>query len=176
VCSDRLSAEHLVAQFDAIARALTGATRRCYFSFATFHGKVERRLRELGSAYVDPPLEEKRALAAALADVAEGYGIDLYACCDDLLVTDRVRKAHCIAGALLLDLFPDRPPVSRQSPTRSQCGCAASWDIGAYDSCLFDCVYCYANGAPESALAHYRAHQAEHESLRGGRTKKANAY
>ncbi|MEE9274918.1 MAG: DUF1848 family protein, partial [bacterium] len=41
-------------------------------------------------------------------------------------------------------------------PTREECGCAASRDIGAYDTCPHGCVYCYANASPEAALRRYR--------------------
>ncbi len=30
-------------------------------------------------------------------------------------------------------------------PTREGCGCFASVDIGAYDTCPHGCIYCYAN-------------------------------
>ena len=35
--------------------------------------------------------------------------------------------------------------VPRDRSQRPACGCAASVDIGAYDSCLHGCAYCYAN-------------------------------
>jgi DNA repair photolyase len=33
----------------------------------------------------------------------------------------------------------------KAKPTRQECGCTQSSDIGAYDTCPHGCVYCYAN-------------------------------
>lgn len=126
---------------------------RCYFSFATFYGKVIRQLRQAGIRYRDPPLDEKRALTATLADIAGEYGMALYACCQDALVTGRVQKAHCVDGNLLAQLFLGRPRIDEARPTLEQCGCTASRDIGMYDTCPFGCVYCYANKSPAAAQA-----------------------
>ena len=73
-------------------------------------------------------------------------------------MTGRVQKAHCIDGDLLAELFPDRPLISQFKPTREQCGCVASRDIGMYDSCPHGCVYCYANQSHPVVLARFRVH------------------
>jgi hypothetical protein len=99
----------------------------------------------------------------------------LYACCQEALATGRVQPAHCVDGDLLAELFPDRPLVSQGKPTRAQCGCVVSRDIGVYDTCPFGCLYCYANQDHPTALSRYRAHQADGELLSNepGRVKQA---
>jgi len=165
VFTDELGKESYVERYRELAAALAGATVRCYFSFATFYGKVARQLRRAGIRYYDPAPEEKQSLTAALADIAREHGMTLYACCQDALVTGRVQKAHCVDGDLLAELFPDRPLVSEARPTREQCGCVASRDIGMYDSCPFGCAYCYANQSHAAALKRFRAHRPEGEVL-----------
>ena len=160
-----LDADYYQDRFQQIAARLAGATHRCYFSFAAFYGKVERRLKQAGVQYYDPPLAEKLALVEALAGIAAEYDITLYACCQDELAGGQVQKAHCIDRELLAELFPDRPLVAEAKPTRKGCGCAASRDIGVYDTCPFGCRYCYANQDRETALARYRAHRSEGEVL-----------
>lgn len=167
VFTPELGADFYLGRFRELAQSLDGVTVRCYFSFATFYGKVARQLRRAGLQYRDPPLEEKQALVAALADIAEEHGITLYACCQDALVEGKVRRAHCVDGDLLAELFPDRPLVSEARPTRQQCGCVASRDIGMYDTCRFGCVYCYANRGPEIAAARRRTHDPNGEMLVG---------
>jgi len=104
--------------------------------------------------------EERKALLDELAEMAGERGIRLLACCEDALVGGPAGKARCVDPDLLGRLAPlpgGRLPLR---PTREECGCAASRDIGAYDTCPHGCVYCYANASPEAALARYRARDA----------------
>ncbi len=158
VITPALSPAWYADRFAQIAAALEGHTTRCYFSFATFYGKVLQRMQQAGIAYDDPPLAAKRALVERLADIADAHRITLHACCQDDLHGARVRQAHCIDGDLLAALFPDRPHVTGHRPTRHFCGCVASRDIGMYDTCPYGCVYCYANRTQARAVARHRAH------------------
>ena len=160
--ADEFRAEHCLARFRDIATALVGTTRRCYFSFAVFYGKVRRKLEKAGVRFSDPSLEEKRALLEGMAGIADECGIVLHSCCDDALVGTRVRKAHCVDGDLLAELFPDRPRISLCKPTRKGCGCTASRDIGVYDTCPHGCLYCYANHSGERPLG-----RLQHQSSTG---------
>lgn len=163
--TDELGPAFYVERFRDIATTLAGTTKRCYLSFAVFYGKVERRLKRAGIRYRDPSSEEKQALVEALADIAEECGITLYACCQDVLVGGSVRKAHCVDGDLLAELFPDRPHISKLQPTREQCGCVASRDIGVYDTCPYGCVYCYANQGRATALERFQKHDPKGDML-----------
>jgi hypothetical protein len=160
-----LGTQFYIERFSDLATALCGATKRCYFSFAVFYGKVERQLRQIGVCFHDPAPEAKQALVETMADIAGQCGITLYACCQDALITGRVQKAHCVDGDLLAELFPDRPHVSEIKPTRKQCGCMVSRDIGMYDTCPYGCVYCYANQSRKAALARFQAHSPDREML-----------
>jgi hypothetical protein len=165
VFTDELQSEFYLGRFRQLAETLAGSTLRCYFSFASYYGKVEKQLQQAGIQYCDPPLEVKQALVGQMADIASGCGITLYACCQDALVDDRVQKAHCVDGDLLAELFPDRPLDAQPRPTREQCGCVASRDIGMYDTCPFGCAYCYANQSRQIALARFRKHELEGDAL-----------
>lgn len=146
--SDITPADYHKARFAELASELAGSTGRCYFSFPTFYGKVIRsaaRLeRETGLRCVDPPIQEKIELANELADIAESFGIRMFTCCGDYLLSDRISKAHCIDAELLSRLYPDRAFALRHKGTREECGCFESTDIGEYDTCGHGCVYCYA--------------------------------
>ena len=165
VFTDGLDAAYYARRFREIAGALAGATTRCYFSFATFYGKVTRRTQQANIACFDPPLEEKQALVDVMTGIAARCGMTLHACCQDALLNERIQQAHCVDADLLAALFPDRPLIAEQRPTRAACGCFASRDIGMYDTCPYGCVYCYANSSHEAALARRRQHDPSAEML-----------
>jgi hypothetical protein len=89
----------------------------------------------------------------------------LLSCCNDELVGGQVGKAHCIDAPLLRTLFPDRPLSALRRPTRKQCGCFASRDVGMYDTCPHQCLYCYANQNPARVLERHRRHDPEADML-----------
>jgi hypothetical protein len=155
--------EYHLRQFAWLCRQLEGYTRRCITSFTCFYPKVRRRLHRVlipaGVGLLERvSLEQKRELLEQMAFVAQGHGIELHLCCDDALIGEKVKKAHCLDIAVLAPLFHVNPEEYRPRPTRSQCGCYESVDIGMYDTCPHLCVYCYANSNPEKALASFRAH------------------
>jgi hypothetical protein len=153
--------EYHLARFAELADALAGSTTRCVISFPTRYGKVERNFarfeRENGCRIFDPALEERRQLAAALAEIAAQRNMILQSCCEDSLVSDRITQAHCMDGETISRLHgcACRAPVR---PNRPQCGCAENVDIGRYNTCPHGCVYCYANTDHRRATLGYASH------------------
>lgn len=165
VMTPDLTPDYHADRFAQIAAALAGSTTRCYVSFATFYNKVARQMQHPPVNACDSPRDEKRALFDRLAGIAERFDITLYACCQDALVSDRVMKAHCVDADLLATLFPDRPLVPAARPTRAECGCASSRDIGMYDTCPYGCIYCYANGGHARAVTRHQQHDPDAATL-----------
>jgi hypothetical protein len=149
-------------RFASIAQELVGATRRVFVSFVDLYGKTrqsfEQVSREHGVSFRDPDAGERKDLVLRLRDIAARQGMTLHTCCEDELVGAGVVKGRCVDLGWLRCLRPDlqeRPP---RRPTRKECGCTESVDIGAYDSCAFGCCYCYATRSREAALARLRDH------------------
>ena len=135
---------------------------RCYFSFPTFYGKVKRNMaifkKERGVEILDPDEDFKRDLAHQLAEIAYQHGISMNSCCGDYLVGGKVEKAHCVDGDVIGSLFFDDNYTYKLKPSRAECGCAKSTDIGAYDTCPNGCIYCYANVNKKKAEGAYEKH------------------
>jgi hypothetical protein len=177
IITDHCDEAYHRATFSRLAGQLRGAVRRCYISFVTRYGKVENQFRHLhheqGITVITPTIARQAALAGELAAIAAAHGIELYSCCNDhLLVDPRLKKGHCVDGELLTRLYPDIT-FAKGTPTRNGCGCAASTDIGSYDSCPHGCLYCYANRNKERAELNYRRHDPEAAFL--GYTKEESA-
>lgn len=158
-----------IERFTELCSGLEGAVRRCYFSFAIFYGKVLRNAQALkterGIACHDLELDDRVALANTLADVAANHGIEMRSCCGDCLLGDKVKKAHCVDAELLQRLFPDKIGDLSANPTRKECGCFESKDIGTYGTCPHGCVYCYANTNAHAALLSYERHDPQSDVL-----------
>ena len=167
--SNATPAGMLVEKFGGLAERLRGATLRCVISFADFYRKVRGNLERLtkeGVRCEEPTLEGQIALVRQLVGIAGQYNIRLAACCESgLLAIDGVQQAHCIDSRLLADLFPAKFHQLAPAPTRDGCGCFASRDIGAYDTCVHGCVYCYANSSPAKAMARFQAHDPQQPCL-----------
>ena len=155
-----------VRTFAKLASELEGFVERCYISFVTNYSKVRRNFEELeqttGVKISDCTESFKIELANELADIAGHHGIRIFSCCGDYLTGDgSVEKAHCIDGGIVESLFFPEGLKYREKPTREECGCTESSDIGAYDTCPHGCVYCYANMHKRRAHKAYDKHEKE---------------
>jgi hypothetical protein len=148
--------------FEGFAAELEGYVERCYLSFVVNYGKVVRNFAEFQKTHdlkiYDPTDDFKIGLANDLADIAGNHGIQMYSCCGDYLVNKQIKKAHCIDGRIIDELFSPAISTYNDKPTRKECGCTESSDIGTYDTCPHGCVYCYANMNKPKARAVFENH------------------
>jgi hypothetical protein len=122
---------------------------RCYFSFVSYYKKFEKRFNKkhphLKLDIDNIPLQNK--ILSGMRELAGENNIHLYSCCNDRLVGEGISKGSCISGQLLNRLSNSASVSTAQAPTRTDCGCTSSVDIGNYSEqpCYFGCIYCYAN-------------------------------
>lgn len=156
VMTEQLDEQWHVSNFRELCRELAPHARDCIFSFCDYYRKTIRNMERYVHGFRSPDESQSIRLAHQLACIAEDWGIKLKSCAHDFLVSDKILKARCIDPEVLMrvvDSSERRVAVEklRFAPTRKYCGCAASKDIGAYDTCGHGCVYCYANANPEVA-------------------------
>jgi hypothetical protein len=136
-----------------LAGALRGSTERLTISFLDFYGRMGKRLQRLGEGQgvvcrdlvVPEAAGEVELLAAGLGRIAAARGLRVVSCSEELDL-DRFGIGHgsCIDGELIRELRGDAATFPRDRNQRPACRCAASVDMGRYDSCGYRCVYCYA--------------------------------
>lgn len=130
--------------FETIASQLNGLTKRCYIEFVDLYRKVEINFKKHNVAYVPYTQDQKFQLVNKMANIAKKYGITMYSCCDYSIAKENIQRATCIDAELIYKLTGKAPNIPK-APTRKECGCYQSVDIGEYGSCLHGCLYCYAN-------------------------------
>jgi hypothetical protein len=160
VLSDLTPPSYHVEKFGQLAERLRGATQRCYFSFVSWYLKVRRNFaksaREQDAHFRDADLAERLEIVRQLAPIAAANSMTLHSCCQDALcAVNGIAKAHCVDIETIREIAPDRYRKLRAAPTREDCGCYESRDIGYYDSCPHGCIYCYANLNRAKAKAFY---------------------
>ena len=137
--------EHL-RRFEALARVLRGCTDQVVISFLDLYPKIRKRIAPLGA--VELPEPELRAFAGELARIAKANGMRITACAESMdLRAEGVEPGSCIDKNRLEQLLGRPLRLGKDKNQRPVCGCAESVDIGAYNTCLHGCHYCYANGS-----------------------------
>lgn len=136
--------------FSVLAEELRGVTKLCYISFIDLYGKVKRRLELVSNKYgidfVKPDIDDQIDFVLRLKDIAFRSDIKIVTCCEDAVGKGaNIPSGHCVDAFLLQKLFPKVPFTNALRPTRKECGCFESRDIGTYNTCRHGCMYCYAN-------------------------------
>lgn len=162
IISNVCDRDFYIKTFKEFASEFEGMVKRCYFSFVTEYGKVKRNFQELEQTS-DVKMTScseafKIELAKELAEIAKSHGMQMFSCCGEYLVNDGIQKGHCIDGSVIESLFFPEGLAYKEKPTRDECGCTESSDIGTYDTCPHGCVYCYANVNREKAVKMFDDH------------------
>ncbi len=165
IISQELSFKHHLERFDFIATRLSGYTKRCIVSFVNRYKKIEGRLEGKGINVINPTLKEKIELLKELKKIGIRHNIDMYSCCDDAMLASGIKKARCIDPEILSDHCGVNTSPMAFSPTRKECGCLKSFDIGFYDTCAHECLYCYANSNIDRVRKNYKRHNPSAGSL-----------
>ena len=149
--------EYHLHWFAKLARRLSGCTHRCVISFVDMYRAIVPAMREIGLCSLQE--EQLRAFAGALAGIARDCGMAVETCAEKIDLEDvGVRHGHCINAAHFEQLLGSALKLSRDPNQREECGCAASIDIGAYDTCPAGCLYCYARHTHAALAANRAAH------------------
>ena len=147
--SDRYTREYHLNAFRCIAEALRGYTEKCVISFVDIYPKNRKNMERL--SYRVPDEREIRKFAKELNEIAGRNGIAVASCAEKMDLEDcGIVHNRCIDRELIERITGRRLNVNRDKNQRAECGCAASVDIGTYNTCGNGCVYCYANHSASS--------------------------
>lgn len=149
------------ANFSALAGKLAGSVDEVVVSFAQIYRKTRRNLDLAATTgsfeWWDPDEAQKRQLLDDLNTIAGRNRISLAVCGQADLTGQFAREARCIDTERLSDIA-GRAITAAANSHREGCACAASRDIGAYDTCPHGCAYCYAVNNRQRAKARMAAH------------------
>lgn len=148
IVNDRYTLAWHSRKFETICRELEGYTDRCIFSFIDMYGKLGKYGNVLRSLTTD----EMEAMGEMMASTADKHHITLSYCCPRYdLSKYGIDNYGCFDRRTMRRL--DIPFEDEYSTLRRDCKCIKSIDIGEYNTCAHNCLYCYANtNRPESRV------------------------
>lgn len=155
-----------IGAFSEMAYRLGPHTRKCVISFLDLYRKSQRNL--YTTELVDLTHERMRMLAKGLAQVAHGHGIEMTSCAEEIDLTEfGITHGQCIDSKLIAEIGGYELDISKDKTQRAECGCVASIDIGAYNTCPHGCLYCYANFDARAVKMNLSEHDPEGDLLFG---------
>jgi DNA repair photolyase len=173
IISNRTDEPFHLDGFEKLSARLEGLTRTVIVSFVDFYGFVTRRLaglRRYDLEVLSPDETAARAipLAEGLREIASRYGMEIQSCAEERdLQKAGISPGSCIDGRRLQRLFGGRFPTKKDPGQRKKCLCTISKDIGVYDTCGHQCVYCYATRNLDLAAQRCASHNPSALSLVG---------
>lgn len=150
--------------FEYMSEKLAPYIDRCIFSFVEMYKKLQYNMPEL------IPLTENdmKILANGLGSIAKKYRIFIQTCGTN---GDFLEYGIHSSGCMTLDILGKANGVEfrelKHKGMRQGCHCIESRDIGAYDTCMNGCKYCYANKNPQKAFENYKYHDSASPLLLG---------
>ena len=164
--SDRYTVEYHCRYFRVLAAKLGEYTEKCTVSFLDFYRSTARNMRSLHIR--EMTAAQQREMMERFSEIAGEYGLYIDTCSEAISLEDLgVSHASCVDRERLERIGGYRLKAGRDRNQRKECGCAASVDIGAYDTCRNGCLYCYATDSPPRAAERVRAHRPDSPILFG---------
>ena len=162
--TDTYTAERHFETFGRMAERLAPHVDRCIFSFVEMYRKLQTNMPEL----IPLTEKDKEELAAGLGAIAAKYKIPIQTCGTN---GDYTRYGISSSGCMTLNILGQANGVQfrnlKHQGMRQGCHCIESRDIGAYDTCLNGCKYCYANTNRQKARENYKLHDPDSPLLLG---------
>lgn len=130
--------------FNKLCSELHDYTEKCVISFIDIYKKIKKKAESYSIEALS--IEQIHQLSLRLSKIALKYGLKLKTCSEEYDLSNYgIVKGKCMDDALVEDIIGYKVNVKKDDTQRAICGCVKSVDIGQYNTCLHNCVYCYAN-------------------------------
>jgi len=143
--NEKYTKEYHYKWFEELCKKLHDYTNKVVISFIDFYNKTKRNTKELNIQKIEP--SEIEEVAAKLSEIARKYYLRIETCSESIdLEKYNICHGKCIDDVLIGKIIGDEKfSAEKDRFQRKECGCVNSSDIGAYNTCLHNCLYCYAN-------------------------------
>ena len=179
ILSDSIGIDEILRRIEYIGNNISSYTCKLVFSFVDMYKKTENKLKKIDSSLRAPTVSEMKEIAREICLLNKQWPVKLQlaTCAEEIdLSSLNISKNKCVDDELIIKICPNdnellklfgKAPLSggqltllelpsgiknKDSGQRSPCGCVPSKDIGAYNSCMHLCEYCYANISAKTVI------------------------
>ncbi len=153
-----------IEKFEEMASELSEFTSDCTISFIDMYNKVLRNFPEAREVTT----EEQLIIGENFARIADKYGIKMKTCVEGTLLDQfGFDSTGCMTKQVLEKAIGNNLKVPRGKYKNRQCNCLMGRDIGAYNTCLHGCKYCYANSNMKLVKRNQKLHNPDSPLLIG---------
>lgn len=141
--------------FEKMAKQIAPYVQRCIFSFVEMYKKLDYNMPEI----IPFTKEDKIKILQGIGKISQKYKLYTQTCGTD---ENNEKYGIHVSGCTTTEILEQANHVKyknvKSKPMRKGCHCIPSRDIGAYDTCLNGCKYCYANRRPDLAKVNVKLH------------------
>lgn len=153
--TDKYSEEYHLRAFKKISDVLEGYTKTAVISFIDLYPKVKRNFPEAREV----AKEQRLRLGKEMIKIASEHGMTLKPCAEgDELARFGADCGGCMRISDYEKAIGKKLDAPKKKGARTGCACYLSCDVGAYNTCLHLCRYCYANADPEKVRTERSRH------------------
>jgi hypothetical protein len=160
ILNENHDAGYHAMKFGMLCEKLSGYTEKCIISFADKYPNIKKGIVR--------PIEKDEMLeiSSVILETAGRAGISIDACCEDpAAMAPGTGREGCIGRSIIERLCGPGMDIRKDVNQRKGCGCVSSTDIGAYNTCINGCLYCYAVRSIKAAEENFARHDPNSESL-----------
>lgn len=168
IMTEKYTYEYHIKEFEKFCGILHSYTERVVISFLDEYDKISKNMREFNMRMLTPFEMDK--IADEFSKITKKYDLSLETCAEKIdLSKYNIKHSKCIDGELIEHILGCNLIEKKLDGNRGDtgCGCMKCIDIGEYDSCTHECLYCYANINKEKAKENFKKHDKNSPRLLG---------
>ena len=162
--TEKYSLDFHIDLFEEMASELHTFTDDCTISFIDLYQKVLRNFPEAREV----TRQEQLTIGENFARIADDYDIQMKTCVEGTLL-DRFGfdSSGCMTQNVIEKAIGNNLKIPKGKYRIRECDCIFGRDVGAYNTCLHGCKYCYANSNMKLVKKNQKLHNPDSPLLIG---------
>ena len=140
--TEKYSMDFHIEKFEEIASLLSNYTHNCTISFIDLYAKVLRNFTQAKEVTT----EERLVIGENFSRIVREYDIQIKTCVEGTLLDQfGCDSSGCMSQKVIEKAIGNSLKIPKGKYQYRECNCLFGRDIGAYNTCMRGCKYCYAN-------------------------------